>query len=162
MDARKHLTRDGLFGVCVVVLAAAYLLMTPVQVSSVTDGFENLTGRTFPYIIGTATLLLGLMLAVRSFSALKRVPKSPDAAGETPGSGARKVAYYTVAIMLYTVCMGTIGYVVSTAGMLAYAMWATGARDKRIIAAAVVVVPPLIYWVFHYVMQIPFPDALLL
>lgn len=161
MDTKKYMIKDGMLGVCVMVFAVVYLIITPFQVSSVTDGFENLTGRTFPYVIGCATLLLGAMLAYRSFRNASRM-QSETGAIEAPNGNGRKVAYYITAIALYALGIEFLGYVVATIGMLVYAMWATGARDKRVIAVTVAVVPAFIYWLFHYVMQIPFPDALLL
>ena len=112
-----------------------FLILTPLQVSSVTDGFENLSGRTFPYIISGMIILLGGTLTLLCYLKLRRVPREESRAAQS--GGIRKVAVYVGAITLYALGMGFIGYVVSTAAMLVYAMWVTGARAKRVIAATI-------------------------
>lgn len=156
---RSECRRDFWIGVVTIVATLAYLGLIPFQVHPDTDGYDNISGRTLPYLVGGALLVLGAALAVTSHRKARRV--LADGATGFSRDAARRVLVYVALITLYALGIAWIGYVVSTAAALAFAMWFSGARNRVAMVVVTLVTPPLLYWFFHVLMQIPLPEALL-
>lgn len=157
---RSECKRDMYIGIAFVLIGLCYILITPYQVSDESDGFENITGRSFPYLIGGVLSLLGGCLAARS---MKRVSHAHDG---TPiridPDKLRRVVTYSLAMIAYALLFTFIGYISSTLIALVFAMWFSGAKFNIAFICVAIIFPPLLYYLFHILMQIPLPDALLI
>lgn len=160
---RASAGRDLIVGLVAVVLGLAYLLAIGWQVSAETDGLDGVSGQTLPHLIGGLLTLLGLALTVQSV--LRR--RAAQATGQASAQGGedwsrwRRAALMVGLVACYWLGVTYIGYVVSTAAALLAAMLFSGARNWKTMLILVLVVPPLMYWVFHELMYIPLPEALL-
>ncbi|MCL1940095.1 MAG: tripartite tricarboxylate transporter TctB family protein [Desulfovibrionaceae bacterium] len=165
-QSRGHARRDCFLGLGVLALGLGYFLAIPWQVSALADGADNISGRTLPYLIAGVISLLGVALVLQAYRRLWALPRPADAdrkEGAEQGTGmfSRTMLIYCAVIGLYALGMEYVGYMVSTAAVLLFAMWLHGARGKLLMAVMAAVTPPIIYLIFRYGVQVPFPDALL-
>ncbi len=155
---RENCLRDLWIGVGTFAAGLLYLLFIGSQVSPESDGPAGVSGRTLPYIVGALLLLLGGALTVTAWLR----SRTSDRAGTVilSRSALLRVLIYIGAITLYAVGISTLGYVVSTAPALLFAMWFSGARNRTAMLLVTLIVPPLLYLGFHVLMKIPLPEAL--
>ena len=149
--------RDGWIGVATVVVGIVYLLFIRSQVSAETDGEAGVSGRTLPYFVGVLLLLLGTLLAAASY--LRARTARRDGSLIITRAALGRVAIYIGAIVLYALGINYVGYIVSTAAALLFAMIFSGARNRLTLLLLTLIVPPLMYWLFHVLMQIPLPET---
>ncbi len=155
--------RDLIVGLVAVVLGLAYLLAIGSQVSAETDGLDGVSGQTLPHLIGGVLTFLGAALTVQALLR-RRAEKASGQATMQAGedwSRWRRAAMMVGLVACYWLGVTYIGYVVATAAALLAAMLFSGARNWKPMLILVLVVPPLMYWVFHELMYIPLPEALL-
>lgn len=156
-SAAGNAPSDLAVGLIALLLGLAYLGAIPSQVSPETDGAAGVSGRTLPYLIGGILALLGAALTAKSLwrrtAAFKR--------SRDPGSRERALrATQMVGIVAgYWLGVTTVGYVIASAVALLVAMRFSGARTWWTLLLVASIVPPLMYWFFHVVMQIPLPEA---
>ncbi len=155
---RESCQRDVWIGVCTFVCGLLYLLFISSQVSPESDGPAGVSGRTLPYIVGATLLGLGALLAGASW---QRMRTASRAGSVLPTRAALlRVSIYAGAIALYALGISTLGYVVSTAPALLFAMLFSGARKRITLLLVTLIVPPLMYLGFHVLMKIPLPEAM--
>jgi len=157
---RQYDARDFWIGVFVFAFALVFLALSQTQVSFETDGFDNISGRTFPYIIGGVQLILGAALMAWNWPALKLANSTKGCTFNKART--RRIAIYAGSILVYTVMIYYIGYLVSTFAALVFALWFSGAKRNLATFLVALVTPLLMYYVFHVLMQIPFPESLLI
>lgn len=157
---RNECVRDMWIGVVTLLFAVVYLWFSESQVSPDGDGYDNITGRTFPYIIGGFLGFLGVGGIIRNLRRLRTAGPSDE--GVLGGERAKRVLIYTGAIIAYALGIEYLGYMVSTYIMLAFGMWFSGARLGTAFYVTALVTPPALYFFFTSLMQIPMPRALLL
>ena len=154
---RREQRRDAWIGVVTAFGAALYLILIPWQVQPDHDGFARISGRTVPYLIGATMLVLGALLC--GLAARRARHMAPGGKRLFERDPVVRVAVYTGAIALYTVGIEQVGYMTSSAVMLLFAMWFSGARNRLVVLASVLVTPVVLYGVFHLLMQIPMPET---
>lgn len=154
---REQYVRDVWIGAATIVFAIAYLGAIRYQVVPDSDGYDNISGRTLPYLIGATILMLGLLLSASSWRAASKA--QPGGTVIVTRDRVLRAVAYAGAITLYAVGIEHIGYIITTAAALLFAMIFSGVRKPVPLALATLVVPPALYWFFHVVMQIPLPEA---
>lgn len=157
--SREDCVRDAWIGVATAVAGAVYLLLIAGQVSAETDGEQGVSGRTLPHVVGWLIVALGALLAAASGWRARSARRSGSVL--ITGAALRRVVIYIGVIALYAWGIATIGYVVSTAAALLFAMLFSGARNRLALLLMTALTPLLMYGLFHRLMQIPLPEALL-
>lgn len=152
---REHL-RDAGIGAVAALGAAIYLALIPSQVQPLDDGLVLISGRTLPYLVGATMLLLGVVLCVAS---LHRARIATPGGAALVGRKPARVLAYALAIVLYTLGIGHLGYVTTSVAMLVFAMWFSGLRRPLVLVVAGIATPMVLYGLFHALMQIPLPDT---
>ena len=156
------LKRDFLIGMGTVLLAGLYLALIPYQVQPDSDGYDFVSGRTLPFMVGGFLLITGLALTIKSLRTMHRTSSYEQAPShESPGHRYKRVAMLTTLAVLYTLGLTYMGYIVSTILALAAAMVFSGERRKRLVVIISILTSVLLYYFFHKLMQVPLPDTLL-
>lgn len=157
---RKEYARDFVISAVLFVIGAAYLVLSQTQIDETTDGFKHISGRTFPYIIGGTICLLNVFGMLVNWRGMRQA--SHGEATPFDSRRLKRAAIYAVSIAVYGLMIAYVGYLVSTFIALAYCMRFSGAPVNKSFIAVAIIAPPLMYYLFHILMQIPLPDALLI
>ena len=156
------LKRDFLIGLGTVLLAGLYLALIPYQVQSDSDGYDFVSGRTLPFMVGGLLLITGTALTITSLRTMNRTSPHEQAPSPEPTRHRyKRVAILTALAVLYILGLTYIGYIVSTILALAAAMVFSGERRKRLVVIISILTSVLLYYFFHKLMQVPLPDTLL-
>jgi putative tricarboxylic transport membrane protein len=110
--------------------------------------------RTFPVVILIVLVIFSGLLAVVEFKKIR--------AGAVESFGFEKgdlksILMIVIAAFLYLMVLNTVGYIVSTASLIAVLFWLFGFRNKVVFVVLVVTFPFLLFFVFQIIMKIPLP-----
>ena len=153
--------RDFLIGLGTALLAGAYLLLIPYQVQSDSDGYDFVSGRTLPFLVGGFLLLTGVCLAATSLGGMARQTSGDPARDASVLTRHKRVFMLAVITVLYTLGITYIGYILSTVVVLVVTMFFSGERRKYILLAVSIVTSVVLYYFFHVLMRVPLPHTLL-
>jgi len=146
------------------LLLAALGLYLLLDARSITiPGSANTVGpRFFPYLVGTATLVVGALLAVR----ILRGDRGPAEEGEDIDPDAptswRAVVIIAVAFLAHALLINVVGWPLAVTLMFATVAWALGARGvvRPLVAGGIASV--LIWLVFVKALGVVLPGGILL
>lgn len=168
----SSLSTEAWLGLVTIAFGLFYAFSTLVTVE-VSSMKAVISGRTFPYIIAGMLVVLGAAMTVVSVAHTKVLNKlaakgieAPHLKAETENAPIGKyqlarLASYFGLLVLYLLGMEYVGYMVSSAVMMLASMWIFGARNKVVMAVLTVVTPVALYYFFHFVIEVQFPDTLL-
>lgn len=120
----------------------------------------------FPGIISGLLIVLGMTLVVRWF--LRRrttvpsgTPSDASATAAKPTTGARVNAVAVVgAVVVYILVVESLGFILTTTGLLVVLMWRFGARPLVAVAASVATTFVLVA-LFNRLLLVPLPPGIL-
>ena len=140
-------------GVTVLVMAATYPETSVV--------FDAIGPMGFPYVLGSALVLLGLGQAVRSARLLRRFgPDGPDEGTadepEHPSSTPRAMGFLFGALV-YMLALDQLGFFVATVPTIALALWSMDYRRPLRLAAVSIGFSVVAYLTFYGVLAVPLP-----
>lgn len=159
MMTKNECRTDFYIGLGGVAFALVYLLLADSQIDPETDGYDNISGRTFPYIIGAAIFLISCVTVFRSWQRSRTAVADQQSTWDM--ARLKRAAAYALIIVLYCLAMTHVGYIVSTFVALVVCMWFSGAKMGMAFWITALIVPGLMYYTFAVLMQIPIPQALL-
>lgn len=120
--------------------------------------YAALSPSYYPRIVAIALCVLGLLVAIRGFLD-HRESHERDALAR-PDAEVRIAAVFCV-LGLYALSIGTVGFVLMSALVLAVLTFLAGERRLWLIAANAVVLPFALYFFFVEIANIPIPAGVL-
>lgn len=120
--------------------------------------YAALSPSYYPRIVAIALCVLGLLVAVRGFLEHREIHE-PDVMARPDAKG--RIAVVFCILCLYAVSIGTVGFVLMSALVLAALTFLAGERRLWLIAANAVVLPFALYFFFVEVANIPIPAGVL-
>ena len=151
--------RECMIGLCVLVMAIIYGIITPFQASSYTEG-NSISGRALPLFIA---MLLGFLGTLHSYSNWKLFQSLPaDETVQEPLSPLfiKRVVLYLLASCVYVAGIEYIGFIVTSFAVLPCLILLSGGRNKKALIATTVITPLVLYGIFTLIMEIYLPDGL--
>jgi putative tricarboxylic transport membrane protein len=143
------------------LLLGVYLVIGAGQIT--VPGSSNTVGpRFFPYLVGTATIVVGGLLAVR----VLRGDQGPEEGGEDVDPDAqtswRAVGIIALAFLAHALLINVIGWPLSVTLMFGAVAWSLGARGviRPLIAGGIVSV--VVWLVFVKALGVTLPGGILL
>lgn len=161
MNAYSRLRRDLVFGVCAFCFAIFFGVSCVYTIN--TEGETGITGQTFPFIITAILLVLSCLLLVGTIRKLRTIPQEERI--YTPcvsNQEFSRILQFLVALVLYVLGFMYLGFIVSTAAFLAWMLYFMHASNLKIAAGIVGIAPLLLWYFFTRLMEVSFPEALLL
>lgn len=161
MDNTVELKRDFWFGVA--TIAFSIFLFFSIRFFVSDSAFTGISGRMFPYVIDAFFLILGTALCLDSKSRLSHCENGECI--EFNNLSKKQICdilTWIVMVCLYILGISYIGFMVSTFAVLAASLWFLGLRKPVPFIIMVAICPPLLWWVFHKLVEVQFPDALLI
>jgi putative tricarboxylic transport membrane protein len=126
-------------------------------------GSSNTVGpRFFPYLVGAATVAVGVLLAIR----ILRGDQGPDEEGEDIDPNAatswRSVGIIALAFLLHALLINVVGWPLAVTSMFGVVAWALGARGiiRPLIAGGITSV--IIWLIFVKALGVVLPGGILL
>lgn len=113
----------------------------------------------FPRLISAAFLVFGILLAVTSYTKLKK-----DVPTEEKVSELKDFKYPVIVfalLILYVLAVVNIGFYIATPIMLVCYMWFMGIRKIRTILITTVIVMAFVYILFTMQLKVPLPKGIL-
>jgi len=150
---------DCALGLVAVLIGAVFWALIPIEVGYQRSAF-GITGRFFPTLAAILVIACGSLLAVRAYLSPPPPPDERPAGLERPAL--RRLLPYATIVIAYVLLIDVLGYLVSTVAALGVLLYQTGTRSWPVLALVAVVVPLLLYYLFHEVMLVPLPEGLLL
>lgn len=154
--ANKHVWAGlllGAIGLVFILILIPHGVVEPRKVK-----YAALSPSYYPRIVAIALLGLGMLVAVRGFLEHRQADE-PDAMAR-PDAGVRIAAVFCL-LGLYAVLIGTVGFVLMSALVLAALTFLAGERRLWLIAANAVVLPFVLYFFFVEIANIPIPAGVL-
>ncbi len=161
MNSYSKIKRDLWFGVLTFCFAVFFGLSSVYTIRL--EGESGITSRTFPYIITALLLVLSILLTAGAARRLKDIP-AQEKTYQPMFSRAEltRVPVFLITLVLYVFSFIYVGFLVSTAAYMAFLLWFMHAKNKLASALIVLLAPGLLWFFFTKVMEINFPEALLL
>ena len=145
-------TKNIAAGVGFLFFGALYAFLT----SQLPRRLGNVPGPSFfPWVLTWCFLGLSAVLLVQGL--LLEAWRAPKPEGET--SVARRTAAGLLFLAVYLVLLPFLGFLLATPLAFAALMWAAGENRPLYIAGWSVGMTALLYLMFHYLFQVPFPAA---
>ncbi len=161
MNTYSETKRDLWFGILAFCFAVFFGISTIYTIRS--EGESGITSRTFPYIITALLTVLSLLLLFNAAKKLKGIPlQDKKYEHMLSRTEAARVSVFVISLVLYVFSFINIGFLVSTAAYLAFLLWFMHAKNLVVSALIVVISPGLLWFFFTRVMEINFPEALLI
>ena len=152
-------------GLAALAIGISYGLCIPLQVSDFSEGY-NISGRTLPYILAIIMILCGAALTV---SALRTRAKQPVSTKQhekdfksTSWKAHVRVVLYVLLVAGYVLGLSHIGLITSTFVVLLLAMFLSGAKKPVLSVLISAVVSVSLYCFFTLLMEVYFPEGVLL
>ena len=161
MDNTVELKRDFWFGVATIAFSIFMFFSIKFFISD--SSFTGISGRVFPYVIDAFLLILGIALCWDSRSRLSDCENGECLdTGALTGKQILDIVTWFGMVALYILGISYIGFMVSTFAILAASLWFLGLRKPIPFIAMVSIWPPLLWYLFHKIVEVQFPDALLI
>lgn len=163
---KRQVTRYFWIGAFALCLGVVYGVCIPFQAQPYGEGF-GISGQTLPKLIASALILCGVLMMYNARKDLQRIKANP-AAEEKPAaplfssSDIKRIGVYVVLLMVYLTVVPYLGFIVGTVPTLAAAMWLSGARNRAAIAGVSLISPPILYFAFAKLMEVPLPSGILI
>ncbi len=114
-------------------------------------------------------LLIGILVVLLGASAIKRrrstaATDAPPQAPRTPATiskeGASQIALVIACVVVFLLCVETVGFILAATGLLLILLWRLGTRLVPAVLVTLVVVP-LLYHVFVHLLRVSLPRGYL-
>ena len=154
--ANKHVWAGlllGAIGILFILVLIPHGVVEPRKVK-----YAALSPSYYPRIVAIALFVLGVLVAIRGFIG-RREGSGPDAMAR-PDAKVRIAAVFCV-LGLYALLIGSVGFVLMSALVLAALTFLAGERRLWLIAANAVVLPFALYFFFVEIANIPIPAGVL-
>jgi putative tricarboxylic transport membrane protein len=112
-------------------------------------------GGFFPLIVGVFIVAISISLLFRS---LKGAQESQEQIETFPkGADRNRVLAVSVSLLIFALCLKPLGYLISTAGLMAVVVRLFGLRGWAKIALAAALTGFLSYYLFAVILEVPMP-----
>lgn len=145
----------------VLVLLGVYVLVDSRTIAI--PGSSNTVGpRFFPYLVGAATVVVGVLLGVRILRGDQGPPEEGEDIDPDATTSWRAVGIISVAFLAHALLINVIGWPLAVSCMFAVVAWALGARGvvRPLIAGGLASV--VIWLIFVKALGVVLPGGLLL
>lgn len=143
-------------GIVLTLIAAAILLLLPVQVARPPTVQTRVSPAFLPRVVAIGLLACDIALLVASFAA-----RSRESPASFERSATMRVGAAALLLCAYAFLFPRVGFVVTSAVFLASFSYVFGARSVLKIGTAAVGVPLVLWLVFERVLRVPLPRGLL-
>lgn len=117
--------------------------------------------RFFPYVVGGAAALVGILLAIAVLRGDRAEPEGGEDIDLTQATDWKTLAALAGTFVVYLLILGPVGYLVSTMFLFGATAWTLGARQWRSLVLATVLAPFVTYMVFTRLLGIFLPNGIL-
>jgi len=155
------MNRDTLIGVFTIALSAIYLFLIRYQVQPDSDGYDNVSGRTLPYLVGFFLLFFGSLLALISARRGGQRKNISELTAIASNPAAKRVLIYLFLTILYLLGISYLGYVVSSIVALIILILFNGEKRLLLVCVVAVITSISLFYFFNTLMRIPLPPTLL-
>lgn len=161
MENHAELKRDLRFGIGTIVFSLLFCVSIVVTIKE--QSMTGINGRAFPWLIAAFLFLLGLGLSIASWKRL-RMCDTPSVSRPSAGRPiqVRAMIVYLGLVSAYVLGIAHIGFVVSTALFIVVLLVFYRIKSKAVLVLMVCVWPFLLWYVFHALIGVQFPEALLI
>lgn len=143
-------------GIAALATSGALFICIPLTISDMSS--TGVSGRAFPYVINTFLGILGVALTL---SSLKGRPEKKEVP-RLSRAQIKDIILWLGIVCLYALGISYVGFLVSTFFAVFACLWFLGMRRPVPLALMTLVLPPLLWWFFHKVVEVQFPQALLI
>ncbi|MDL2210284.1 tripartite tricarboxylate transporter TctB family protein [Desulfovibrio sp. OttesenSCG-928-O18] len=157
---KKHLVKQELIvGLCVMVIAVIYGILTPFQASGYTEG-NSISGRALPLCIAALLGFLGASHSYNNWRLYKSLPPDREAQEPLDKPFIKRVVLYLLAACAYVAGIEYIGFIVSSLVIIPCFILLSGGKNKVALIATTIIAPLVLYAIFTVVMEIYLPEGL--
>lgn len=158
---KQIIKQELIVGLCVMLIALIYAILTPFQASGYTEG-NSISGRALPMCIAALLGFLGASHSYNNWKLHRSLPPDREAPEPLDTEFIKRVVLYLLAACAYVAGIEHIGFIVSSLAIIPCFILLSGGRNKVALIATSVVTPLALYVIFTIVMEIYLPDGLLI
>lgn len=157
----SKIKRDLYFGIFSMAFSIFYGISTILTVKVLGDSLDS--GRIFPYIISGIMFCLSVILVTNCIKNIQKIPPQQRIYFHLMHKPQilRLIAYLT-AISIYIIGLIYVGYIVSTLLYLVFLLLFMNSKSKLAIALISIITPIVLWFVFTIVLEVQFPESLLI
>lgn len=157
----SEIKRDLYIGFASMAFSIFYGISTILTVKSSSNITDS--GRTFPYIITGLLFIISLTLVLNGIKKINKVPCNQRTYMKLmQNDQAVRIIIYVIALSLYIFGFIYVGYIVSTTLYLVFLLSFMKAENKIVKYLIVLIMPVLLWLFFTIILEVQFPETLLI